>query len=73
MTRSVRDALSECNTKYDFIPAGFTSKVQMMDFGVTKPFKDTIWGNFDNWLVRKIKCVQQLTRNQHVKTWLAGE
>jgi DDE superfamily endonuclease len=54
MTAAVREAFSRCNTEIDFIPPGYTSKLQMMDVGVNKPFKDRIRTEFDDWLVTHI-------------------
>jgi hypothetical protein len=51
MTDSVREAFTSCNTCIDFIPGGHTSKLQPMDLGVNKPFKDYLRNAFDDWLI----------------------
>ena len=44
-------AFDECNTELDFIPKGYTCKLQAMDVGINKPFKNHTTHQFDEWLV----------------------
>ena len=39
MTESVH-AIQDCGTEVDFIFGGYTSKIQVLDVGINKPFKD---------------------------------
>ena len=39
MMESVVRLLAECNTHVQYVPAGYTSKLQVMDVGVNAPFK----------------------------------
>jgi hypothetical protein len=50
MTSNVKDALSECNTELEIIPSGYTSKLQPMDVGVNKQFKDINRKHYIFWL-----------------------
>jgi hypothetical protein len=50
MTAKVRKAFCECNTEVDFIPPGYTSKLQMLDVGVNRPFKIGMRNQFDTWI-----------------------
>jgi hypothetical protein len=50
MTGPVRRAFEECNTEVDFIPPGYTSKLQMLDVGVNRPFKIGMRMQFDDWV-----------------------
>lgn len=40
MTEEVRRAFEACRMEIDFIPGNFTNKLQPLDVGVNKPFKD---------------------------------
>jgi hypothetical protein len=51
LTANVRQAFANCNTCIDFIPPGYTCKLQPMDIGVNKPFKDNISDAVDTWLI----------------------
>jgi len=48
---SVKTAISNCNTELEFIPKGYTSKCQVMDVGINKPFSDYIRNNVADWQV----------------------
>jgi DDE superfamily endonuclease len=50
MTAKVRTAFNECNTEVDFIPPGYTSKLQMLDVGAKRPFKINMRNQFDTWI-----------------------
>lgn len=51
LTSRVRNAFAECNTEVDYIPGGYTSKLQVLDVGINKPFKNYLAQSFDSWLV----------------------
>jgi len=40
LTTHVQWSLAQCGTTVEFIPGGYTSKLQAMDVGINKPFKD---------------------------------
>ena len=42
MTTLVCQAFTQTNTVVKFIPGGYTSKLQAMDVGIIKPFKDHV-------------------------------
>jgi hypothetical protein len=42
LTTEFRDAVVDCGGFLEFIPAGYTWKLQTMHVGVNKPFKDQI-------------------------------
>ncbi len=69
LTTSVRNAFAECRTEIELIPGGYTSKLQPMDVGINKPFKNHIRAEFHNWLV-----VNRKTRpsRQSVSEWVSG-
>jgi hypothetical protein len=50
MTSKVKRAFHSCNTTADFIPGGYTSKLQMLDVGVNYPFKQGICDEFEKWI-----------------------
>jgi DDE superfamily endonuclease len=51
LTTSVKEAFDDCNTRLDFIPKGYTCKLQAMDVGINKPLKIYITRQFDEWLI----------------------
>jgi hypothetical protein len=50
MTTAVKEAFDNCKTIIDYIPGGFTDRLQVMDVGINKPFKDFFADRFDSWL-----------------------
>lgn len=39
LTRAVKHSIAECGTELEIIPGGYTSKLQVLDVGLNKPFK----------------------------------
>jgi DDE superfamily endonuclease len=52
LTAKVKEAFEKCNTEVDYIPGGYTSKCQMLDVGVNRPFKNNITDEFTRWMIR---------------------
>jgi hypothetical protein len=52
MTTAVREALADCDTEVDFVLGGYTSKLQVMDVGLNRPFKDSIRQEFEAFMVQ---------------------
>jgi transposase-like protein len=50
LTTKVSRALAMVNTELEIIPGGYTSKLQPMDVGVNKPFKNYICNNYIDWM-----------------------
>jgi hypothetical protein len=50
MTKKVKSEFESCNTEVDFIPPGYTSKLQMLDVGVNRPFKVNLRIDFEKWV-----------------------
>ena len=50
MTSRVKREFHKCNTEIDYIPGGYTSKLQMLDVGVNKPFKNNIRDELEKWI-----------------------
>ena len=49
MTTEVRAAMVDCGVFLEFIPGGYTWKLQVLDVGVNKPFKNHIRDSYDTW------------------------
>jgi hypothetical protein len=54
MTGVVKRLFEECRTEIDFIPGGYTSKLQPMDVGINKPFKNYVRNQFDEWMIANL-------------------
>ena len=54
MTDKVKMAIYACNTEIDFIPGGYTSKLQVMDVGLNKPFKGEYQQQFEEFMVTSV-------------------
>ena len=68
-TASCSNQIKGCGTTIDYILGGYTSKLQVMDVGVNKPFKgyarqayeNFMIGNIENTKVRREDIVQGLS------------
>mgnify|MGYP005852193269 CR=1 FL=1 len=68
MMSSVKSAIANCNTELEFVPKGYTSKLQVLDVGVNKPFSDYIRQQVDDWQVRN--QFDTKPRRQDVSHWI---
>jgi hypothetical protein len=68
MTHEVRKKIADCGTHLEFIPGGYTSRLQVMDVGLNKPFKDCIRDQYDMWFLTAGDSKPQRTG---VATWIA--
>jgi transposase-like protein len=69
MTKEVRKRIADCGTHLEFIPGGYTSRLQVMDVGLNKPFKDSIRDQYDMWFLSANDTKPQRTE---VATWIAN-
>lgn len=51
LTAAVKERIAACNTELEYIPGGYTSKLQVMDVGLNKPFKDRIRHCVESFIV----------------------
>ena len=42
--------IEDCGTQFDFVLAGYTSKLQVLDVGINKPFKDKMRVQFEEFI-----------------------
>jgi hypothetical protein len=54
MTTAVRNAIADCDTVLVIIPGGCTNKLQVMDVGLNKPFKDRMRDCYHQWFVDQV-------------------
>ena len=58
---SCLDAIQDCGTEVDFVIRGYTSKLQVLDVGINKPFKDYVRQSYEEFMVentgRKSTCL----------------
>lgn len=67
MTTKVTNELSRLNTEVEWIPAGYTGKLQPMDVGINKPFKNYMCETYMDWMKKNIN--QKPTR-EVVAVWV---
>jgi hypothetical protein len=53
LMESVARAIEDCNCRIFYIPAGTTSRGQVLDVGVNKPFKDRMRREIRSWMIEK--------------------
>ena len=68
MTTLVRQAFTVTNTVVEFIPGGYTSKLQAMDVGINKPFKDHVRECVEDFLFNNDYSIRP--RRQDVAEWV---
>lgn len=68
MVASVKLAIADCNTELEYIPKGYTSKCQVLDVGINKPFSDYIRMNVDQWQMKN--DFDAKPRRQDVAHWI---
>ena len=51
MTAKVKLAIYACDSEIDFIIAGYTSKLQVLDVGLNRPYKDEYRRQFEQFMV----------------------
>ena len=49
MTTEVRAAVVDCGVFLEFIPGGYTWRLQVLDVGINKPFKNHLRDSYDTW------------------------
>ena len=59
--KDVLHSLADCNAEVDFILPGFTSRLQVLDVGINRPFKDYVTRKYDKFMVEK-EPRQRVTR-----------
>jgi len=66
---SCLDAIQDCGTEVDFVIRGYTSKLQVLDVGINKPFKDYVKQSYEEFMVENNG--RKLTRLD-VARWIAS-
>lgn len=65
---AVKNRIASCNTELEFIPKGYTSKCQVLDVGINKPFADYIREQVDRWQLRN--AFDKKPSRQDVSHWI---
>jgi hypothetical protein len=68
----VQSALHDCGTTIYMIPPGYTSKLQVLDVGINKPFKDYVKECYLTFLVENSGSEKVKVTRQHVATWVTN-
>jgi hypothetical protein len=42
--------IQQCGSEVDFVPAGYTGRLQVLDVSVNKPFKDHMRAEYETWM-----------------------
>jgi hypothetical protein len=69
MTTVVSKAFADCRTEVEYIPGGYTPKLQPMDVGINKPFKNYVRGQFETWLIENLDNAKPQRKN--VSKWIS--
>jgi hypothetical protein len=69
-TKSVRDSISELGCLLTMLPPNMTSRVQVLDVGINKPFKDNMRWFYSKFLVENAGTKPKITREVMSK-WIA--
>ncbi len=67
-TAAIKEALGNHGTKVLYIPRGFTSLLQVLDFGVNKPFKHYMNQQFETFMLSNGQNIERL----HIIRWVIG-
>ncbi len=67
-TAAIKEALGKHGTKVLYIPRGFTSRLQVLDVGVNKPFKHYIRQQFETFMLSNGQKIERL----HIIRWVIG-
>jgi hypothetical protein len=68
MMASIRTAFAACGTHLEYIPAGYTSRLQVMDVGLNKPFKDSCREEFERFVT--YSAVNEKPQRVTVAGWI---
>ena len=60
-------AIQSCGTDVDFIPGGYTGKLQVLDVGVNRPFKDFVREKYEQFMSQNDRKPSRLD----VAQWVA--
>ncbi len=66
MTANVVRALQNCGTHVDFIPAGYTSKLQVMDVGCNAPLKKYLREACAQWIEEVANMIPKQSVNRTI-------
>ena len=69
MTFDVRRAIADCGTYLEFVTGGYTSRLQVMDVGLNKPFKNHYRNSYDAWFMSATQGTKPLRSD--VSRWIA--
>jgi hypothetical protein len=73
LTTAVRCAVSDCDTVLVIIPGGYTSKLQVMDVGLNKPFKEKIRRHYQEWFMVAVANQKKQQEDANEQARLAAE
>eukprot|EP00474_Spongospora_subterranea_P006971 CRZ07429.1 hypothetical protein [Spongospora subterranea] len=68
MQGNILDALASCKTEAEFVVAGYTSKLQVLDVGVNRPFKVYLSDEFNKFVIDN---PAKNPSRQHVAMWIS--
>jgi hypothetical protein len=70
MTTIVAKAFADCRTEVEYIPGGYTAKLQPMDVGINKPFKNYVRSQFEIWLIANLDNAKP--QRKDVAKWISN-
>ncbi len=67
-TAAIKEALGNHDNKVLFIPRGFTSRLQVLDVGINRPFKHYMRQQFETFMLSNGQKIERL----HIIWWVNG-
>ena len=63
--------VQDCKTEVDFIPAGYTGRLQVCDVSINKPFKNGMRNEYESWM-SDVPAGQEKVTRLLVATWCSN-
>ena len=62
--------ISDLGRHVEFVPGGYTPKLQVMDVGINKPFNDRIRDEYDDWFLNESGFTTLIPKRYHIAKWI---
>ena len=69
--KPVQDAIKSTGSMLTILPGGSTSKIQVLDVGINKPFKDKFRTKWVNWMATENQDNKKCVSRQMLAEWVS--